>query len=569
MAENSAPINTPTRLSRIPLPSLTGKRPVENAEASPAKLSKLETPQLRRVTASLIPENRRTSLLATPPGRKSSHDLRGKKKDLTESRIVVAVRKRPARGDEVDAVCVEGVDSLKVSYSRPKLDGISRQLHTHRFAFDRVYGEQHSTRQIYSDLVRPLVSLVASAAGGRATVFAYGQTGSGKTHTMFSHPDGLVSLACLDLLQAWERLPQEVDLVVSFYELYQGHLVDLLAERRRLQACEGRDGTIGLLGLTERKVPRHANAQGKLQEWLQQGLAQRVTGQTGANAASSRSHAILTLSIMRGKEAACLSRLSFIDLAGSERGADRQQVGHQTRLEGSEINKSLLALKECIRAMDRDAAHLPFRSSKLTMLLRDSLIGEHVRTAMLATISPSTATVEHTLNTLRYADRLRDVADADGPRQLGEQITIEDVELKGAEVKSRRTSYLPALEKTIADKTVAFDKALEKNAPEKPTPSKALDKPTPSKALEKSNASKSLEKPDSSKSSFASSKSSLPSTKPLEISLSRSTESGALEGIRKTLDSIWQLASECADEDVVQLMGEELSTLHQAFAQLN
>lgn len=100
--------------------------------------------------------------------------------------------------------------------------------------------------------------------------------------------------------------------------------------------------------------------------------------------------------------------MSFIDLAGSERGADTIEQNKQTRMDGAEINKSLLALKECIRALDLEKKHLPFRGSKLTQVLKDSFTGNS-KTTMIANVSPANSCCEHTLNTLRYADRVKEL----------------------------------------------------------------------------------------------------------------------------------------------------------------
>ena len=102
------------------------------------------------------------------------------------------------------------------------------------------------------------------------------------------------------------------------------------------------------------------------------------------------------------------SKMSFIDLAGSERGADVIDTGKKTKQDGAEINKSLLALKECIRALDMKSAHLPFRASKLTMVLRDSFVNQQTsKIVMIACINPGSSSADHTVNTLRYAERLK------------------------------------------------------------------------------------------------------------------------------------------------------------------
>lgn len=158
----------------------------------------------------------------------------------------------------------------------------------------------------------------------------------------------------------------DTEMVLSFYEIYQGHLLDLLNNKKRVLACERRDGSVNILWLTETPITDFDHLQGL----IRQGLDARITGATGANSKSSRSHAILNFAFRRRSDkGALLGKFTFIDLAGSERGADRAETSHQTKLEGADINKSLLALKECIRAMDLDSSHLPFRQSKLTMVM--------------------------------------------------------------------------------------------------------------------------------------------------------------------------------------------------------
>lgn len=132
-----------------------------------------------------------------------------------------------------------------------------------------------------------------------------------------------------------------------------------------------------------------------------------TSGQTSVNAHSSRSHAVFQIILKsRGK---LHGKFSLVDLAGNERRVDTANANRKRQLEGAEINKSLLALKECIRALGQNKSHTPFRASKLTQVLRDSFIGQNSSTCMIATISPGMAPCKNTLNTLRYANRVKEI----------------------------------------------------------------------------------------------------------------------------------------------------------------
>ncbi|KAL8128836.1 hypothetical protein V2J09_017991 [Rumex salicifolius] len=200
-------------------------------------------------------------------------------------------------------------------------------------------------------------------------------------------------------------------LYVSYFEIYGGKVFDLLNDRKTLFMREDGKKQVCIVGLQEYRVSDSE----MIKDLIEKGNATRSTGTTGANEESSRSHAILQLAIKKSpdgndsKPPRVVGKLSFIDLAGSERGADTTDNDKQTRMEGAEINKSLLALKECIRALDNDQNHIPFRGSKLTEVLRDSFVGNS-RTVMISCISPSSGSCEHTLNTLRYADRVKSLS---------------------------------------------------------------------------------------------------------------------------------------------------------------
>jgi kinesin family protein 2/24 len=380
-------------------------------------------------------------------------------------RVAVHVRVRPLSSAErlaraVDVVtCVAdnaGASSALVAVHEPrtKVD-CTRHVESSLFEFDGAFDASASNADVYQVAIEPLVRLCVEGPLGKragnaerggddgrfcanATVFAYGQTGSGKTHTMTSLYEDVARDVCLGARDRNLRVE------VSFYEVYAGKCFDLLAERKRVNALEDAFGRVRVVGLTERVVREPHEVLALAEE----GAACRKTSRTDANASSSRSHSVFQIALKAPHAAyetasesldeSQSARLSLVDLAGSERGADRgKAVSESVRREGAEINTSLLALKECIRALsvekiayaaepagctpnDAEKARVPFRGSKLTTVLRDAFVGKRSRTVLLAHISPGHDAAEHTVNTLRYATRLKEMG-GDGPREKGEK----------------------------------------------------------------------------------------------------------------------------------------------------
>ncbi|CAN8259093.1 unnamed protein product [Cochlearia groenlandica] len=345
---------------------------------------------------------------------------KSEKENNSVAKIKVVVRKRPLNKKETakkeeDVVTVSN-NSLTVHEPKLKVD-LTAYVERHEFCFDAVLDEDVSNDEVYRATIEPIIPIIFQRT--KATCFAYGQTGSGKTFTMKPLPIRAVE-DLMRLLRQPVYINQRFKLWLSYFEIYGGKLYDLLSERKKL--CMREDGRqqVCIVGLQEYEV---TDVQ-IVKDFIEKGNAERSTGSTGANEESSRSHAILQLVVkkhvevketrrnnndaneLRGK---VVGKISFIDLAGSERGADTTDNDRQTRMEGAEINKSLLALKECIRALDNDQLHIPFRGSKLTEVLRDSFVGNS-RTVMISCISPNAGSCEHTLNTLRYADRVKSLS---------------------------------------------------------------------------------------------------------------------------------------------------------------
>ncbi|XP_054825241.1 kinesin-like protein KIN-4A isoform X9 [Prosopis cineraria] len=357
--------------------------------------------------------------------------------------VKVALHIRPLIADERHQGCRECVS---VIHGKPQV-----QIGSHSFTFDHVYGNGGSpSSAMFEECIFPLVDGLFQ--GYNATVLAYGQTGSGKTYTMGTgYSDncraGIIPQVMDALFSKIETLKHQTEyqLHVSFIEILKEEVRDLLDTssmgksetsnghsgkltvpgRSSIQIRETSNGVITLAGSTEVSVST-------LQEMaacLEQGSLSRATGSTNMNNQSSRSHAIFTITLEQmhklhadspgsdtsdedmGEEYLC-AKLHLVDLAGSERAKRTGSDGLRLK-EGIHINRGLLALGNVISALGdekkrKEGVHVPYRDSKLTRLLQDSL-GGNSKTVMIACISPADINAEESLNTLKYANRARNI----------------------------------------------------------------------------------------------------------------------------------------------------------------
>uniref|UniRef100_A0AC34FKA6 Kinesin-like protein n=1 Tax=Panagrolaimus sp. ES5 TaxID=591445 RepID=A0AC34FKA6_9BILA len=373
---------------------------------------------------------------------------------VIDNRISVCIRKRPLDKreigkKEIDVVTVPNKDHVVVHQPQQKVD-LTKYLENQKFRFDYAFDEDCDNEIVYQFTAQPLIKTVFE--GGYATVFAYGQTGSGKTHTMSGaftgktqdYTAGIYALTAEDVFQRFSHPEyQKLKMIIkcSFFEIYGSKVFDLLGKRSECRILEDEKRSVQIVGLSEVAVTSPED----VMDLIKQGSAQRSAGTTSANANSSRSHAVFQFILRRGVKEEIHGKFSLIDLAGNERGADTNSSDKQTRREGAEINKSLLALKEVIRAMAMGKSHLPFRYSKLTLVLRDSFNNENAKTCMIGMVSPGTNSVENTLNTLRYADRVKELgSDEDGhvnkPPLSDADFMIEETDDDEYYTKSNHTS---------------------------------------------------------------------------------------------------------------------------------
>ncbi|CAH0394745.1 unnamed protein product [Bemisia tabaci] len=330
--------------------------------------------------------------------------------------VQVVVRCRPMNQKEVEQgynnVVEVYPDSSSVEIINPKDDNM--KTNKKAFTFDAVHDWKSTQQSIYDELVRPLVDSVLMGFNG--TIFAYGQTGTGKTYTMEGCKDnlkakGIIPNSFEHIFSHISKSPNTQFLVRSSYlEIYQEEIRDLLVKNpeKKLELRENPGCGIYVKGLKSQDCTSIED----IERVMSVGNLNRTVGATDMNERSSRSHAIFMIRIEMSDNSSSdkvrVGKLNLVDLAGSERQSKTGSSGGRLK-EASKINLSLSALGNVISALvDGKGHHIPYRDSKLTRLLQDSL-GGNSKTLMIANIGPASYNYEETVTTLRYASRAKNI----------------------------------------------------------------------------------------------------------------------------------------------------------------
>ncbi|XP_063260535.1 kinesin-like protein KIF3B [Prinia subflava] len=338
-------------------------------------------------------------------------------KSKSSESVRVVVRCRPMNSKEKTAsyekVVNVDVKLGQVSVKNPR--GSSHEL-PKMFTFDAVYDWNSKQVELYDETFRPLVDSVLQGFNG--TIFAYGQTGTGKTYTMEGvrgDPEkrGVIPNSFDHIFTHISRSQNQQYLIrASYLEIYQEEIRDLLSkdQSKRLELKERPDTGVFVKDLTT-IVTKSVK---EIEHIMNLGNQNRSVGATNMNEHSSRSHAIFQITIecselgLDGENHIRVGKLNLVDLAGSERQTKTGAQGERLK-EATKINLSLSALGNVISALvDGKSTHVPYRDSKLTRLLQDSL-GGNAKTVMVANIGPASYNVEETLTTLRYANRAKNI----------------------------------------------------------------------------------------------------------------------------------------------------------------
>ncbi|KAJ4972271.1 hypothetical protein NE237_005370 [Protea cynaroides] len=373
-----------------------------------------------------------------------------------EVNVQVLVRCRPLSDEEQRLNISKVISCNEQRREINVLQSIANKQIDRAFTFDKVFGPKAQQRSIYDHAISPIVNEVLE--GFNCTVFAYGQTGTGKTYTMeggmrtkgggeLSADAGVIPRAVRQIFDTLEAQKADYSMKVTFLELYNEEITDLLAVEENIRSVEDRQkkpislmedgkGVVFVRGLEE-EVVYSAN---EIYNLLERGSAKRRTADTLLNKHSSRSHSVFSITIhvkettIGDEELVKCGKLNLVDLAGSEN-ICRSGAREGRAREAGEINKSLLTLGRVINALVEHSGHIPYRDSKLTRLLRDSLGGK-TKTCIIATVSPSVHCLEETLSTLDYANRAKNIRNKpEANQKMSKTVLLKDLYLEMERMK--------------------------------------------------------------------------------------------------------------------------------------
>mmetsp|Transcript_27620 Transcript_27620/g.62165 ORF Transcript_27620/g.62165 Transcript_27620/m.62165 type:complete len:648 (-) Transcript_27620:146-2089(-) len=351
-----------------------------------------------------------------------ARERRGNFRVMARTRPLQPQEKEDKLYESLSAEC--GNNAVVVHDGRVHRDGRTIYAVHSRFCLDAVFNERAENQEIFEEAVQPL--LESALRGGRATVVFFGQTGTGKTYTARGALD-LMSKFVFQKASAVEMCCYEMAGTRGGREAFFDLLAD--GEKKQVKCLTGEDGDVHVRGAQKvvcRSIPELQNA-------IERAFLWRSSESTERNDASSRSHCVLEFRFLRGdgypgELAADVEGglLRVVDLAGSERNFETQMHNRSMAERGGLINYSLLMLKECARIMHHNqkevegpGLHVPFRSSRLTHLLKSSFTDDLHMTTVVATLSPSPTDVEHSLNTLQHVGMMRSARAWEAEGELG------------------------------------------------------------------------------------------------------------------------------------------------------
>ncbi|KAI9689048.1 MAG: kinesin motor protein cin8 [Bathelium mastoideum] len=382
-----------------------------------------------------------------------------------ETNINVVVRcrgrsEREVRENSGVVVATDGVKGKTVDLSMGPSALSNKTYH-----FDKVFSPAADQNIIFEEVVAPILDEVLG--GFNCTIFAYGQTGTGKTYTMsgditdmqpLSVEAGIIPRVLFSLFTKLENEESEHSVKCSFIELYNEELRDLLSadDNVKLKIFEDTGKKGGHSTMVQGMEESHIKTASKGIQLLREGSHKRQVAATKCNDLSSRSHTVFTITVYMkrpsdtGEELISAGKLNLVDLAGSEN-IQRSGAENKRAAEAGLINKSLLTLGRVINALVDKSSHIPYRESKLTRLLQDSL-GGRTKTCIVATLSPAKSNLEETISTLDYAFRAKNIRNKPqvnsmvSKKTLLKEFTAEIEKLKGELIATRQRNgvYLTA-----------------------------------------------------------------------------------------------------------------------------